>query len=90
MRGAGGVSGYSFLVGSQFVIPNNGYRRVRGENGDLATPSSGLAYVFDGDRLVTFPIRMREDDFIAIRNAKLTAYADVEAFLRRYERSPGS
>ena len=41
------------------------------------------------DRLTTFPIRMREDDFISFKIEELKTYSDVEAFLRRFERKDG-
>ncbi len=117
---SGGVSGHSFLVGDQFVILRNGYRRgkvtwvavrnwpatstteerladrrlvlgsdgefrVRAPDGVLRAPEPNVAYVFDGDRVVTFAIRMQEDDFIEFRTERLKDYGDVEAFLRRFE-----
>ena len=49
-------------------------------------PDENTAYVFDGSRLASFKIRMKEDDFIGFRAEDLRAYPDVETFLRRFER----
>jgi hypothetical protein len=53
--------------------------------GARARPALGTAYLFDGPRLTSFPIRMKEDDFIGFRSNAMKAYPDVEAFLRRFQ-----
>ena len=77
-------------VDGRLVLGRDGEFRVRQESGELTEPTPNVAYVFDGDRLTTFPIRMREDDFTSLRTEQLKAYPEVEAFLRRFERKHGS
>jgi hypothetical protein len=57
--------------------------------GAVARPVPGTAYVFDGPRLTSFRIRMKEDDFIGFRSIAMKAYPDVEAFLRRFQSEAG-
>jgi hypothetical protein len=73
------------LADQRFALGSDGEYRVRRPDGQLGAPEPHLAYVFYGDRLTVFPIRMREDDFIGFRSNRLAAYSDVEAFLRRFE-----
>jgi len=45
----------------------------------------GTAYLFDGDHLTRFWIKMDEDDWIDFKTDQMKSYADVERFLRRFE-----
>lgn len=75
---------------ARLVLGTDGEFRVRQSGGELTMPAPHVAYVFDGDRLATFPIRMREDDFISFMTEQLKAYSEVDAFLRRFETKGGS
>jgi hypothetical protein len=77
------------LADARLVRGRDGEFRVRHPGGELAALAPRVAYVFTGDRLTTFPLRMREADFIAFPR-QLSSYAEVETFLRRYEGKDGS
>lgn len=77
------------LADGRFVLGHDGEYRVLQESGELDVPAAGVAYVFNGDHLVTFPISIREDDFVSFRTEELKAYREVEAFLRAFEVSSG-
>jgi len=78
------------LSDGRLVLGTDGEFRVRQGAGELRRPEPGMAYIFDGDRVTTFPIRMREEDFVSFRPEHLKTYPEVEDFLRRFERGPGS
>jgi hypothetical protein len=78
------------LADGRLVRGLHGEFRVRHPGGELASLAASSAHIFSGDRLTIFALRMREDDLMSWRPQQLRSYAEVEAFLRRYERRDGS
>ena len=42
-------------------------------------------FFYAGDELTTFPIQMKEDDFIGLKTASLESYGELLSFFRRFE-----
>lgn len=74
------------LTDERFALSDTGEYVIRQPNGVRISPTLGKAYVFDDDRLETFWIRMQEDDFVSFRPERFETYAEVEEFLRTFER----
>ncbi len=51
----------------------------------LLPPDEPRLYFFDGDQLVTFPIRMTEEQLGDLENSNLASYAELLTGFRKFE-----
>jgi len=71
---------------TRVTVGPHGCCLIRRQGGESSPPDpEARVYFFDGEVLTTFPIRMKEDDFIGFPTNSLKSYADVLDFLRRFE-----
>ena len=74
------------LADTRVTLGPQGCCLIRKPDGRTAPPdSSPRLYFFDGDSLTTFPIRMKEDDFIEFRPEAFKSYSDVLYYFRQFE-----
>jgi hypothetical protein len=74
------------LADTRVTVGPQGCCLIRGANGRAAPPDpDARLYFFDGDRLTTFRIRMKEDDFIDFRTDAFKSYDNVLEYFRKFE-----